>query len=160
MWLATSLYSTKDYNFKVTDYQSLLTKGDTASHAKQPKYRAEQIINRCKFAIWSDISASKVQRCLADLRNEENGLSVQTSNYYLQSIKQFCRWMVQDGRASESPVVHLTRINAKGDQRHDRRALEPDEMRRLLEVTIAGPKRFVWKAMREPFYIVWLLKPA
>jgi len=123
-------------------YQALLAKGDTIDHAKQTKYRAEQIINRCKFAMWTDISASKVQRCLADLRNSENGLSAQRSNYYLQSIKQFCRWMVQDGRASESPVVHLTRMNAKADRRHDRRALEPDEMRRLLEATIAGPRRY------------------
>jgi integrase len=123
-------------------YQALLAKGDTIDHAKQTKYRAKQIINRCKFAMWTDISASKVQRCLADLRNEEDGLSAQTSNYYLQAIKQFCRWMVQDGRASESPVVHLTRMNAKADRRHDRRALEPDEMRRLLETTIAAPKRY------------------
>jgi integrase len=123
-------------------YQGLLAKGDTIGYAKQTKYRIEQVINGCKFAMWTDISASKVQRCLADLRNNENGLSAQTSNYYLQSIKQFCRWMVQDGRASESPVVHLTRINAKADRRHDRRALEPDEMRRLLEATIAAPCRY------------------
>jgi integrase len=123
-------------------YQSLLAKGGTVAHAKQTKYRAEQIINRCKFAIWTDISASKVERCLADLRNGEARLSVGTSNSYLQAIKQFCRWMVQDGRASESPVAHLAGINARTDRRHDRRALEPDEMRRLLKATIAGPKRY------------------
>jgi len=123
-------------------YQALLAKGNTIAHAKQTTHRAKQIISRCKFAMWTDISASKVQRCIADLRNEENGISAQTSNHYLQAIKQFCRWMFQDGRASESPVVHLTRINAKVDRRHDRRALEPDEMRRLLETTIAGSKRF------------------
>lgn len=123
-------------------YQALLAKGNTIAHAKQTKHRAKQIINQYKFVMWADISASKVQRCIADLRNEENAISAQTSNYYLKAIKQFCRWMVQDGRASESPVVHLTRINAKADRRHDRRALEPDEMRRLLEATIVGPKRF------------------
>lgn len=68
----------------------------TIGHTKQTKYRIEQVINGCKFVMWTDISASKVQRYLADLRNSENGLSAQTSNYYLQSIKQFCRWMVQD----------------------------------------------------------------
>jgi len=50
--------------------------------------------------------------------------------------------MVQDGRASESPVLHLSKTNARTDRRHDRRALEPDEMRRLLEAATAGPKRF------------------
>jgi site-specific recombinase XerC len=120
----------------------LISKGDMVRHAQQTKYRAEQIINRCKFTIWTDISASKVQRCIADLRNGDNGLSPQTPNYYLQSIKQFCRWMVQDGRASESPVIHLSKTNARTVRRHERRALEPDEMRRLLETTITASKRF------------------
>ena len=123
-------------------YQSILAKGDTVTHAQLTKYRAEQIINGCKFAIWADISASKVERCLADLRNGAAGLSAGTSNAYLQAVKQFCRWMVQDGRANESPLAHLARINARTDRRHDRRALEPDEMRRLLAATAAGPRRF------------------
>ena len=123
-------------------YQSILAKGDTVTHAQLTKYRAEQIINGCKFAIWADISASKVECYLADLRNGAACLSAGTSNAYLQAIKQFCRWMVQDGRASESPLSHLARINAKTDRRHDRRALELDEMRILLATTIAGPKRF------------------
>jgi site-specific recombinase XerC len=92
--------------------------------------------------MWTDISASKVQRYLAELRKRENGISAQTYNYYLQSIKQFCRWMVQDSRASESPLEHLKRINTQTDKRHSRRALEPDEIRRLLEVTEAAPMRF------------------
>jgi hypothetical protein len=123
-------------------YQSLLAKGNTVAHARQTSSRAEQVIRQCKFVMCTDISASKVQRCLADLRNEESGLSAGTSNAYLQAIKQFCRWMVQDGRASESPLAHLRRMNAKVDRRHDRRALEPDEMRKLLATTIVGPKRF------------------
>ena len=123
-------------------YQSLLAKGNTVNHAELTKHRAEQIIDGCKFVLWADISASKVERFLADLRNGAAGLSAGTSNAYLQAVKQFCRWMVQDGRANESPLEHLARINAKTDRRHDRRALEPDEMRQLLAKTIAGPKRF------------------
>ncbi|UCC96595.1 MAG: tyrosine-type recombinase/integrase [Phycisphaerales bacterium] len=123
-------------------HQSLLAKGSTVAHTKQTSFRAEEIINHCKFVMWTDISASKVQRCLADMRDKEDGLSVGTSNAYLQAIKQFCRWMVQDGRASESPLTHLKRMNVKVDRRHERRALEPDEMRRLLATTLAGRKRF------------------
>ena len=123
-------------------HQSLLAKGNTVGHAKQTSTRAGEIISLCKFTMWTDISASKVQRCLADLRDKEDGLSAGTSNGYLQAVKQFCRWMVQDGRASESPLAHLRRMNAKVDRRHDRRPLEPDEMRKLLATTVAGPRRF------------------
>jgi integrase len=47
-----------------------------------------------------------------------------------------------DGRASESPVEHLQTINVRVDRRHDRRALDADEIRRLLEATGVAPKRF------------------
>jgi len=100
------------------------------------------LIIGCKFINWSDISASKVQWYLADLRNNGEGIGSQTSNFYLQAIKQFCRWMVQNRRASESPVEHLKGLNIRTDRRHDRRALEPDEIRRLLENTRNSRKRF------------------
>jgi hypothetical protein len=45
-------------------------------------------------------------------------------------------------RASESPVGHLVCLNTELDKRHERRALEVDELRRFLETTRAGPKRF------------------
>jgi len=122
--------------------QYLQAKGDTSEYARLTVFRVKNIINGCKFLVWSDIQPSKVQRYIAGLRDGENGISTQTSNYYLQSIKQFCRWMVQDRRASESPLEHLKGLNVLTDQQHDRRALEPDELRRLLETVVSSPKRF------------------
>ncbi len=110
-------------------------------------------IEGCKFAYWGDISASRVERFLADLRKDKlvkteekpktvRGISAQTFNFYLQAIKQFCRWMVLDQRASESPVKHLQKVNVKPDRRQDRRALKPDEIQALLEATATAPKRY------------------
>ena len=123
-------------------YQALLAKGRTTKHAQQTRYRLEQILHGCKFTVWGDIVASRVQQVLANLRSGGDGISIQTSNYYLQAIKQFCRWMVQDGRAPESPVAHLAKLNASKDRRHERRSLELEEIRLLLATTAAGPKRF------------------
>jgi len=123
--------------------QSLLAKGNTTGYIDTIISRAGRIIKRCKFKVWTDVSASRVEHCLLDMRNGAENISAQTFNFYLQAIKQFCRWMVQDGRASESPLKHLKKIRVLStDKRHDRRALEPDEIRRLLETTIAAPKRF------------------
>jgi integrase len=69
-------------------------------------------------------------------------MSAHTSNYYLKSIKQFCKWTVQDGRAGTSPLEHLRTINAQTDKRRERRALETDEIRHLLETTAVAPERF------------------
>jgi integrase len=122
--------------------QSLLAKGNTPKHVEMTVARAQAVIEGCGFNTWADISASKVETYLASLRAGINGLSAQTSNFYLVCVKQFCKWMVQDQRASESPIQHLKRLNVRTDRRHDRRALEVNEVRRLLEMTAAAPKRF------------------
>lgn len=122
--------------------QSLLAKGNTQGYVDTILARSTRVIEGCKFARWDDIQASHVQRHLADLRDGENGISAQTFNFYLQAVKQFCKWMVQDQRAMESPVRHLKGLNVRTDRRHDRRALEPEEMRRLLEATAAAPRRY------------------
>lgn len=122
--------------------ESLLAKGDTLKQANQVVSRARRIVAGCKFKTWTDLSASKVERYLVKLRNDGDGMSAQTSNFYLQAVQQFCRWMVQNRRATESPLAHLKGLNVRTDRRHDRRALEPDEMRRLLEATVKAPKRF------------------
>jgi len=84
--------------------------------------------------------ASRVQRYLAE--RGKGGLSIRSSNFYLQAIEQFLNWMVADGRTAENPLAYLRSQNPNTDIRHNRRALEPDEIRRLLETTKAADKRF------------------
>lgn len=122
--------------------QSLLAKGDTARYVGKTVMRAGQIIAGCKFGVWDDIAASKVEIFLKGLRDGNKKISTQTSNYYLQAIKQFCTWMVDDQRANTYPIRHLKRLNTRTDRRHDRRGLELDEMKRLLEATAKAPTRF------------------
>ena len=122
--------------------QSLLAKGNSAGHVTKTIARIEKVFNGCKFKTWTDMSASRIQHFLSVMRNGEGGIGAQTFNYYLKSVKQFCKWMVQDRRAGESPVEHLRSINVRTDRQHDRRALEPDEIRCLLENTKKGPFRY------------------
>lgn len=130
----------KPLNEHLEDFrQSLIAKGTTTKHTKQTAARARRVMEGCGFEYWSGISASKVERYLAELR--ENGLCRQTSNFYLKAVKQFCLWMVRDRRAVESVLTHLKGLNVRTDRRHDRRKLELDEVRRLLETTESEPTR-------------------
>ena len=130
--------------------QALAAKGASAAYADLVAGRARRVIEDCGFVFLTDVSASKVMAYLEGLRADvtdargtvKRGLSAQTSNFHLAALKQFCRWMVRDGRASESPVAHLDGLNVRTDRRHDRRALTVDEVRRLLAATAAGPERF------------------
>ena len=124
--------------------KSLQAKGCTDRHVELVTNRAKRVFDGCGFRFHSDITASKAMNYLHELRadtKDQRGISAQTFNFYLQAIKQFCRWMVKDRRASESPVAHLDGLNVKTDRRHDRRALTIEELRRLLEVTRCGPDR-------------------
>jgi len=116
---------------------NLLDKGNTVKHAQLVYNRAKAVVDGCRFCYFSDISASKVQSYLADRRRQ--GLSIRSSNFYLQAIKQFCRWMVADNRVGENPLAHLQGQNPKTDIRHQRRALTAEELQQLLIATRKGP---------------------
>ena len=121
------------------DFQNNMTgKGATEQHAKITHNRIKAIFESCKFTFMADISASKVLQYLAGRRRD--GLSIKSSNDYLQAIKQLCRWMVADRRMPDNPLAYLSGLNAKTDRRHDRRALSAEESEKLIEAAAKGKK--------------------
>ena len=118
--------------------ESLLNKGTTQKQAHLAHNRAKAVIDNCKFVYVSDISGSKAQKYLAARRR--SGLSIRSSNFYLQAIKQLLNWMVADGRTGENPLAYLKGQNPKKDIRHARRALTLEEINAVLTVTLAGRK--------------------
>ena len=122
--------------------EHLRHKGNTAQHVYEVATKVRRIAAGCKWTFIRDLSASRVQKFLAELRqdkDDEEGLSIQTSNHYLRAIKQFSRWLVRDRRTGDDPLVHLAMLNAKVDRRHDRRALSAGEFARLVEAAASGP---------------------
>ena len=122
----------------IEDFRKSL--GDTTKHAKQTARSVRQVFEACQFRKWNDIQASKFFNHLNKLKNNGD-MSQRTFNFYLKAGKQFCRWMVQDQRASQSPLEHLKAETITKRERQ-RRVLNPDEIRSLLEVTEAAPGRF------------------
>ena len=121
---------------------TLAAKGNSEKHVRLTTGRIRRVLDGCGFRYWTDLSASKVQRYLAELRDRDE-FGIQTSNYHLQAVKQFTKWMVLDRRASDSPFDYLQRQNAEPDRRRDRRPLTPDESRWLLSTVAAGPNVFL-----------------
>lgn len=64
---------------------ALLAKGSTPKHADLTFTRAKAVLDGCQFRFWSELSASKVQRFLADKRGpgDDNAKSTRTTNDYL-----------------------------------------------------------------------------
>jgi len=125
----------------LADYESYLRdSGASPHHVATVVPRVRKVLDGCQFTHWPDVSAALVQNFVGKLR--KNGRSEQTCSFYLQAAKQFCRWMVRDGRAPDSPLAHLKGGNVRVDRRHDRRALSTDELLRLLAAAETGPIRF------------------
>ncbi len=120
--------------------RDLLNRGRTPKHASLSAGRVRRAVEACKFASIPDLSASRVQEYLAELR--QGGAGVATCNHVLTALKMFCRWLVKDRRAAGSPLAHLSAGNAQVDRRHRRRDLSGEELALLLEVTRQAPTRF------------------
>ena len=121
-------------------YQLIVDKGSTVSHAKSRRAQVCRIAKLAKAKRISDLTPSRVQAALRDLRDK--GLSLQTCNHYLRSIKHFSRWLWKEGRAAENTLAHLSGYNVKLDRRHDRRALTDAEVRKLVEAAEQGPELY------------------
>ncbi len=102
--------ATKPLAQHLADWKAALqAKGVTDDHRRLVTARARKILAGCSFRLYYDISASCVQRYLAQLREDTEtrcGVSIQTANFYLQAIKQFCRWMVREDRDAVVGRLH------------------------------------------------------
>ena len=125
----------------VEDFRSLLeSKGSTAAHVTLTVQRLSAVVDGCKFKKLSDLNAGRVSGWLADRRKPKtdkegeviDGLSVASSNHYLVAVKSFGHWLVKDRRGPENPFGHLSRLNARVDVRHERRALTQKELGGLI----------------------------
>ena len=107
-------------------------------------FRARSVFDACGFKLLGDVSASRVAEHIAGLRTnappsanrkQSRHLSLQTLNFYIKACKQFFRFLVKDRRSPDNPLSHLPTYNVKLDRRHDRRALDTQEIAWLLATT-------------------------
>lgn len=71
-----------------------------------------------------------------------DGLSIATSNHYVTAVKGFFRWLQRESLMAQSPVAHLSKLNANSDLRHVWRSLGIGAFRHLLAVTCDELVRF------------------
>ena len=146
--------STKPLREHLDDYErALKDSGATAAYVQKTVNRIRKVLDGISVTFLTELSATAVAGCLAGLRekgrlepgsegqSKHRGLSAKSSNHYLAAMKGFYGWLVKERRATENPLSHLSSLNAKADRRHVRRALEVDELRRLLAAARSGPVR-------------------
>jgi len=124
----------------VADFErSLQARGRATETLASLIPRVRTVFEGIGATFWTDIRAERVERFLHERR--ESGWSVQASNHTLAAVRQFCRWAVASGIASEDPIRTLRKLNAETDRRRVRRALSSEEIRVLLGSAASGPVR-------------------
>ncbi|MGD9857552.1 MAG: hypothetical protein AB7U20_21630, partial [Planctomycetaceae bacterium] len=114
--------------------------GRVESHVTLVESRCRAIISECWFRFIGDISASRVQSHLADLK--QDGMAQQTVNHYLRAIKQFTHWLVRDRRTGDDRLQHLQGGNVKAaGVKRELRELTDTEIARLMHAARTGPVR-------------------
>jgi integrase len=114
----------------------LKARGRKPRYIQQAVGQVRRIADECKWVCWSDISASRLDTWLNELADGEDAAADRTANGYLTAVKAFCRWMVKDRRASETPLAHLEKRDETPS--YERGAFTVDEMRRLLGAASVG----------------------
>lgn len=133
---------------------ALRARGRTEKWIDLVVQRARITLTGCGFAHLTDLDAAAIERRLHALREgavpppkrrgsrgrpPRSSISIRESNHRLQACKEFTRWAAEQGLLQRDPLAILKPLNARLDPRHVRRALRPEELRRLVTAAEGGP---------------------
>lgn len=122
--------------------KTLIGRGDKPRHIHDTTRRARKMTRLCRATTWPSLTRSSIQIAFGKLRLTRTGRKTPgpaTINHYFGSLKTFCKWMIDDGRADRSPMQGMRPFAVAVDIRHKRRALTADEVLKLLSATINAP---------------------
>ncbi len=114
--------------------KSLADTGVDVEYVNLKSTRVRQLLRDAGMHRWQDIRPDAVRAQLTDYRKaEKRPMSVATSNHYLQAIKQFCKWIVDEKKlALASPLVGMKKLDDGNALKHARRGLEIEEFHVLI----------------------------
>jgi integrase len=121
----------------VAEYETYLkAKANTPRHVALTLRRLRLLLDATKTKTLPDLDAGPIASTLAVWRSRKRKpLSPSTSNHYAQSVRGFSRWLYVERKTADDPLRSLRPLNARVDRRRVRRALTPDELRRLVHAT-------------------------
>ena len=135
----------------VNDFiQYLKDKGSSESHVSQSSMHLRELIEWTDAKRFCDITRDQVTRFIGYLRTSPSSRpryghetrSARTINSYLITIKSFTRWMYESRRCEINPLIGVKKLPETNDQRFERRALNGQEFKKLLEAADNDKRKF------------------
>jgi integrase len=123
----------------VSDWRAfLLAKGTGQKQADMAHNRVQRIIELSGIEAIAELRLSVVQGAIKEIH--KTGVGLRTLHHYTRNARAFSRWLRSDGRARDHALEELQAKDPKSDKRHERRALEPDELTKLIAAAESGPR--------------------
>jgi integrase len=111
--------------------RNLNERGTTSKHVKLTMTRLRALVKQCKMERLTQLSVEQVQSGLAALQVQEK-FGPRTYNHYVQAIVSYGHWLVETSRLAAHPLLSLKRQNVELDVRRKRRALDDQEIVKLI----------------------------
>ena len=113
---------------------SLEADGTTAEHRANVRRALHRISKECSFGRLGQLNRDALEAWLVVRARE--GMGARTRNTYRAAAVAFCNWCVDTGRMLMNPFAKVSKAN---EVRRKRRALDEDEIGRLLYVATWRP---------------------
>ena len=124
----------------LTDFESKLRAANrSADHVSRTVGFIRQIAEYAAFQTAADITADGVNKYAGQLRDERR--AARTIGAHLAAIKAFTKWLTEHHKLPRDPLASVKKPNPKADRRRERRAISPEEWRRLEASMLVGPER-------------------
>jgi len=119
---------------------ALRAKGNAEAYRARVRSDLERVIGDIGWETLRDVTGDRFTAYLAD-QADQYGLGPRTLNARRQSVRGFIRWCLRQERLASDPLAGVGSFRESGDRRRVRRAFTAEEVRQLVSVTAAGPKR-------------------
>ncbi len=117
--------------------QSMRSAGRSDIHVADTKQKIESLVADCSFFKLSAIRREPMEKWLVARVKEK--MAPRTRNGYLQAIRGFLNWCIENGRLTSNPLVRVVKADEKLDRRKLRRAMTETELSKLLHVALWRP---------------------
>ncbi len=115
--------------------QHLKAKGATARYIRETLSRIRKVCDGCKFERMADMTSTGFLRWL----NRHEGMGPRTRNGYREVMQTFSNWAVKSDCLSSNPFQKVPKARESAERRHQRRALNVEEVGKLLQAAQDRP---------------------
>lgn len=116
--------------YHVAAFKKSISK-NSPKHVSITLSRLQRMIAEAEIQTLGEIDIESLEAVLTDMLDADE-IGHRTYNHYAQAMHQFCNWLVPTRMAS-NPLIGMKRLNTDVDIRRPRRALKPEEFKKLLK---------------------------